>query len=1333
MRLTKADSPKIVDRESGVLDLPNEHSCLSEGDHQSVCKFEDRQDTRYDHICGVLSDIISPLIRQRNATDMKKLRELLSIDETNPVDINSRLTENEDIKLNRRFKGKDGTCSWIEKKDWFLSWLKYNNGSTDQNDPRILWISGHPGTGKSYLATYIADLVSDQVGDGYCLYHRFFSSDHGQRSTSYLLRSLAFQAACQIHSFREELLQTALVPFGNMEAAPIWDKLFRGILFKNTLQNPLYWVIDGLDESDAVRGLSKCLATVEASFSVRILMLSRPAPEIRAMLDEIPTDNMTRKLHRADHSITVDDTHKDMKALVEERVGSMLPSVSRKGVVDRFLRKASGNFLWLSLTTKDVKKSSYATAGKIKKMLDQVPVEMTGYYMNMIHKTEEDEGYDGLVSTILTWATFSFRPLHINELNTAIRLEIPDLRSDFKNEELINCCGDFLQIGTSSTVELIHDTARQFLKDNSRNYLGGSHAQRHGYLASLCLQYLSSERKWNLPEPRRNDWRHRLSRLEKSLDERRISKNRDGLSSIISEDSLFLVYATQAWAYHLSLAEPGSKDLWVTMQTFFENDCLTWINTLALLGDLNTLIQSAQYLKAYIKRSEEWMASGNANLTVQSDQVEHMTKFKLWAADLIKIVGKFGGTLIESPTAIYKGVLPFCPTRSIIRKTYETSDPASLSVSGISFLEWDDCHSTLSVGSDATATKVYATDEVFAALVPQEHGLIVWHATTCEKLLHINHGDYVTKAAVNKKGDLVCTSGVNTIKIWKLSTGKELGCVDKQNDRVIALAFGANDQDLLVGYQNRLIVTHKWVEKTSSTFLAQADTAGALTISFSPDGSRVVLSSRFGKVELWDVPNQRFVRPFALQDEQSLTNEDAFNQAQVINWHPDSASLFLIYHNMRVEWWIPEYDRQKELKIRANMIVCSPCGNLLLASDYDGTIKVFSVPKVVSKGRSFGEVTLLYSLKCPESITDFAFSPNGHRFYEVRGTMCSVWAPVELVPADKADTEEDRPVWSEEHRDSGSSNAMVTAIAGAPGDEAFCYGKDDGSLTIQDMDSGENIRQLTGHSQDVTIIALTWSTSGNWIASADDSGQIFVRKILIPPKGSREKKKFFKPSSLRLSDGVNQLLFSPDDSYLLISTSSADYIWDTSAKRICKERPREASAQEKWIAHPKDPLKLVSIGAEAAHVYTWDEFAPPTVEATHDTQSGSGGGTIVEFETQKRDLRAIIFETLLDTGYGGRSPLVSPMVQLLQHVSKLLGRLRNRVMFFNKAHWLCTWEIGAKEYHMHLLLPNDWINPETLELSVLCASEALLCPWKGEVAIIKNWTQPRPARVVTFV
>jgi WD40 repeat protein len=243
---------------------------------------------------------------------------------------------------------------------------------------------------------------------------------------------------------------------------------------------------------------------------------------------------------------------------------------------------------------------------------------------------------------------------------------------------------------------------------------------------------------------------------------------------------------------------------------FFENDCLTWINTLALLGDLNTLIQSAQYLKAYIKRSEEWMASENVDSAVRVDQVEHMTKFKLWAVDLIKIVGKFGSNLTESATAIYKYVLPFCPTKSIIRKTYETSDPASLSVSGISFVEWDDCHSRRSVGSDATATKVYATTEVFAALVPQEHGLIVWHATTCEELRRFDHGDYVTEAAVNKKGDHVCTSGVHTIKVWKLSTGKELGSVDKQgNDRVIALAFGANDQDILVGYQNRVIVTHK--------------------------------------------------------------------------------------------------------------------------------------------------------------------------------------------------------------------------------------------------------------------------------------------------------------------------------------------------------------------------------------------------------------------------------------------------------------------------------------------------------------------------------------------
>lgn len=64
---------------------------------------------------------------------------------------------------------------------------------------------------------------------------------------------------------------------------------------------------------------------------------------------------------------------------------------------------------------------------------------------------------------------------------------------------------------------------------------------------------------------------------------------------------------------------------------------------------------------------------------------------------------------------------------------------------GIVSADWDDCHARLSISTDNTAMKVVATSEVFVALLPQAHSLVIWHAKICEKLRSLHHGEYVTE------------------------------------------------------------------------------------------------------------------------------------------------------------------------------------------------------------------------------------------------------------------------------------------------------------------------------------------------------------------------------------------------------------------------------------------------------------------------------------------------------------------------------------------------------------------------------------------------------------
>lgn len=1237
----------------------------------------------------------------------------------------------------------------------------------DDEGPHVLWISGPPAAGKSVLASYVVDTIRKQWGNDFCQYHAFVFSDRSRRSASYLFRSLAYQAARGLSLFRAKLLRMSDqfgVPFSNMSATALWEKIFRGALFNTTFGKSLYWVIDGLDESEpeAIPLIFQCFKSLDAHIRLKILLVSRPTTDITMRVRQLP-------LKCTAHQLSPLDTYDDIRAYVEDAVGSMIPKGVATGqrVVEKVLTKAAGNFLWVSLAIKDLEKSWHRQSN-IDQTLSGFPDEMTPWYSRMMQKIEDDPDKETrrMALIFLTWATYAFRPLHIVEMKVALQTEFPDLTS--LEDTIHSITGDFVQV-RGSRVNIIHETARYFLVNNhSGTVISTKAANRHEYLATLCLRHLSSTRE--------KRWRQLLNGVET-----RRSKDipQGGLSSLLHNIDPFLSYAAISWPYHLSLSQPDSQLLRDVLFDFFNNDALTWINALALLGDLRSLIRAAQYLKSFVK-SREKMLSNNALRSFKSDDIEFL---RLWAIDLIKLVGKFGSYLVQYPSCIYKLIPPFCPTNSILRKTFGQGYGTFL-VTGISSADWDDCHARLSVGADETATKVIATSEVFAALVPQAHSLIIWHAETCEELRRIHHGEYVTEVAVNKKGDLVCTSGFKTIKIWELGTGRQIGCVDKHtDDRVLAVAFSADNNDILVGYQDHLIVRQNWKTKgvVYAFRAAKGDHSvqhGLRVVSFSPDGTQLAVGSRNRPVDLWDLRTQSWTKRCLMSEEICHCENDVFQGPEVIQWHPNLSNIYILYHNTTLIDWNPVFDEQTEHQLGAKGLVCSPCGNYLLTSDHDGSIKVYNLPDYSRLQEP--DFRPIYRLEHHDYILDLAFSPDGQRFYEVRGPVCSVWEPEALVPPEIPDAEEDRSsfsgsLWAVETKNSLAmphNCTLITAISCAPNDMGFCCGRDDGTITIHDMATGKKIRSLPGHVLDMAIIALAWSSSGNWVASGDDSGHVLVRKIQMPTP-TNAKLTVYKPSDFRIKkDGINQMLFSSNDKYLLVATLSADWIWDVSAKEMCHIREHPSPRHIKWTEDPNDQSRLISIDAGEVHIFDWNDFVDLTsdeglqfVRTSQDLLSGKrnvsdpipsslarlGLGQskeeeeIINYVTQTNDKRSIIFETLPSGGHDrdrlksrrielirtidvdpnvpqGQIFLQSNIQELASEVSKLVGSYQNQVIFFNQEHWLCTWKIGTavKSYKRCLFLPKDWINSETLSLIVLSDYGTLLCPRNGEVAIIKN-------------
>lgn len=1281
------------------------------------------------------------------------------------------IAENEVAEELDRFRNlaRHGTCTWIDDRKWFTQWQKIH-----ETGPHFLWISGAPAAGKSVLAASIANGILKMNGENFCQYHNLTFENKAKRSASYLLRSLAYQIARDIPMFGDRLLRLAEefgISFENMSATTLWEKIFQGLVFKMTLASPLWWIIDGLDESESVSTIFWCLSKIKThSLVIKILLVSRPTRDIQMRVEQ-------SLAKYSKYTISPLDTRQDIRAFVKEEVGSIIPEGSPhyQRTVENVLAKASGNFLWVSLAMKALKRN-WHTQSDIDQVINGFPSEMTPFYARMLQKLDEHEPRTRrLASTILTWATFSFRPLSVVELKTALNPEFSDFIS--LEDTMRHICGDFVRT-QNSKVSLIHETARLFLVSTTRhNLIQMTSNEGHEYLATTCLEHLCSTKQ--------RQWKQILSALEARTQFRDTCHN---AGSLINNSHPFLSYAAETWAYHLNLAQPDSEPLRDILLDFFKNDALNWIYILALSGNLTSLINSAQYLKTFVKRREKllWRTSSR---TLSNDDNEFL---RLWAVELIKLVGKFGSNIVQSPSSIYRLIPPFCPEGSMIRKHFGKVN-SLFSVTGISNHEWDDCHARLSVGPDERASRLITTIEIIAALIPQAHCVIIWQTQTCEELRRIRHGEYLTEMAINKNGYLICTSGLRTLKVWEIGTGNRVASILKAREsRVIALAFGTHDEEIIVGHQDHSIICHKWSTcETVFAFRAVAESHhyGDLRVmSFSPDGTQVAFVSRNRPVEIWDLNYKSQAYRCIIKEDIGKAEGDIGLPAEAIQWHPNSGRVYILYHNTCLVDWCPMFEEQIEHQVGAKEMVCSPEGNYLLTSDHCGTIKIFTLPDY--EADEDRKLRLVYQLNYNEFVLDLAFSPDERRFYDIRESGINVWEPEVLVHSNATDPEADRMSSTGSFMSSAPAEAhqinrsQITAIVSSPDDFGFCCGRDDGELSIHEITCGKLVRSLPGHTIDTAIIALAWSSSGKWIASGDESGHVLVRKVQTP-SARYAKMLVYKASDFRLEDGITQLLFSSDDKYLLVSTFSSDRIWDVSAKKISQTRKHHSQGQGKWIEHPINVTRLVLINAGKVHIFDWNSFLELTPEnglsfvpldsdrknirelssdaatETYSVHSSSikrmdlaTQGAFVEDRdldetvdciASTKDSKSVIFETQSNCSYNTDKPkgrrvqlipttalvpeafedcikLEESILTLTGEVSKLIGSYQNHVMFFDHQHWLCTWELDGKvkSYKRHLFLPKDWLYADTLSLCVITTQGTLLCPKNGEVAIIRN-------------
>lgn len=144
------------------------------------------------------------------------------------------------------------TGAWVRDESNFKAWIG--------GEKPILWISGNPGAGKSYIATnVITDLVAAyprghgdtcKVSVGY-----FFFKDDNPRTRSFHqgLRDIAYMISQSDQAYVKHILATCDTREDVSSLYKVWEKLFISYFGGNTTahqpERKIFIVLDGLDEA----------------------------------------------------------------------------------------------------------------------------------------------------------------------------------------------------------------------------------------------------------------------------------------------------------------------------------------------------------------------------------------------------------------------------------------------------------------------------------------------------------------------------------------------------------------------------------------------------------------------------------------------------------------------------------------------------------------------------------------------------------------------------------------------------------------------------------------------------------------------------------------------------------------------------------------------------------------------------------------------------------------------------------------------------------------------------------------------------------------------------
>ncbi|KAJ7613199.1 quinon protein alcohol dehydrogenase-like superfamily [Roridomyces roridus] len=822
----------------------------------------------------------------------------------------------------------------------------------DNDSNNLFWLSGVAGSGKSTIATTVAESFRSLERLGAFLF--FDRNNQVQSHPDGVIRTLAYCLA-QTNPHIAAAICTAIQRDPAVVNAPIRTQ-FQCLLLEplqatqSCVEGPILVVLDALDEcgDPASRAgllfvLSTELPRIPRNF--RFFITSRAEKDISDQFQRLSA-RMQLDVSSATPDIMRFITHE--MELIRAREGDDLsPSWPGALNIQRLVELSGGLFIWASTATAFL--AEYDPETRLQTLLTHhfIPgSNLDGLYSVALRGSgpwDSDAQFAADARAVLACVVLGRVPMSDQTMDAIVS---PSRRSAARVLKHLRCVVQWN--GSGSEARTIHLSFADYLTDSTRSgrepWAIDGRAQQ-ATLALGCLRVLSRELRFN------------ICGLEDShLPNVEVPDLAVRIGRCISTQ---LRYSSSFWASHLQ--EALFDDLVLDeLRVFFNSGFLHWLEVLSLLGEVSRASDALRLASQYTEG--------------RAEDLENVI------ADAIKFESAFAPLITQSAPHIYVSALAFTPHKSIIAERFAGQFPHKLTYSGPLGANWPSLQKVLRGHTDWISSICFSSDGVRIVSGSADGAVCVWDARTGECLLQTILVRGATKSPIRgvkftPDDSRIISASEAEITIWNAVTGELL--LDLPSEDINTMDIAADGTRVAVGTHSGMIhVRDAGTGESVASWQAHKDVIN--TVHFSPTSTCLVSASADGSASIWNSETGvRLVGPLVHS-----------YQVSCVQFSPDGSQVATSCWDAIVRIWdantghhIPAFDKSSDLLTL--MIKFSSDGTRIAGGSFFGAISLWDVASGQDiNGQREGHI---------HAVTSICFSPDGSRLASAASHTIRIW------------------------------------------------------------------------------------------------------------------------------------------------------------------------------------------------------------------------------------------------------------------------------------------------------------------------------------------------------